>query len=413
MKKAVISILLLFALMVAVTGCAAVSAADLMDGIEANAVTGTVDLTNSSGAVTDFSVRLFQRSMKAGENTLISPLSVLCALSMTANGAKGETLSQMEEVLGLPVDTLNTWFYTYMKNLPETKKCKLSLANSIWFKDDPAFTVARDFLQTNADYYNAGVYKAPFDHTTLKDINNWVEDRTDGMIQDILDRIPEETVMYLVNTLAFEAEWQTVYRESQIRGGTFVTEDGLTRDVQMMHSEETLYLEDDSAVGFIKYYSDKKYAFAALLPEEGISVDTYVSSLTGSHLNEMLSDPQRVAVYAAIPKFETEYDMEMSQALADMGMADAFNGLTADFSGLGSTARGNIFINRVLHKTFIKVDEKGTKAGAATAVEMNAESGAPSDAKTVTLDRPFVYMLIDCETNLPFFIGTMMDPTQR
>ena len=296
--------------------------------------------------------------------------------------------------------------------LPESKVYKLSLANSIWFKDDPRFQVEQSFLQTNADYYGADAYKAAFDEATRNDINNWVKEHTDGMIPEILDEIPEDAVMYLVNALAFDAEWQEIYEAHQVWEGEFCLEDGTPRTVDLMHSEENRYLEDELATGFIKYYKDKQYAFAALLPNEGVTVQEYVDSLTGEHLMKLLSNPEKVTVFATMPKFETEYSVEMSEALMEMGMTDAFDYRISDFSRLGTyDADGlNICINRVLHKTFISVSEKGTRAGAATAVEMVAEGALLiEDYKTVTLDRPFVYMLIDCQTNLPFFIGTMMD----
>ena len=412
MKRFLSFVLVMVFALSAFTACDVPQFDDLMDGIKPRGNTGdAADLTDvSDAAVTDFAIRLFKESMADGENTLISPLSVLVALSMTANGADNETLSQMEAVLGMPIDQLNTWISTYMANLPEEEKYKLSLANSIWFTDDERFTVNQDFLQTNADYYGADIYRAPFDDDTCKDINKWVKDNTDGLIKNILDQIPKEAVMYLINALAFDAEWQDIYFESQVREGEFTTENGEKRNVDMMYSEENKYLEDKHATGFIKYYKDRKYAFAALLPKEGTTVSEYIASLDGEHLNNLLTNAKSAFVNTSIPKFETEYDVEMSAVLSGMGMPDAFSGATADFSKLGHSTAGNIFINRVLHKTFISVDDRGTKAGAATVVEMNDECALIiEDPKQVFLDRPFVYMLIDCETNQPFFIGTMMD----
>jgi serpin B len=329
---------------------------------------------------------------------------------MTANGTKGETLAQMENVFGLSVPELNDYLHAYLKYLPSGNKYKISVADSIWFKDDESLKVEPGFLQTNADYYDASIYKAAFDNTTLKDINAWVKDNTDGMIENILDKIPDEAVMYLINALAFDAEWEHIYREDQVRDGTFTTEAGETRDVEMMYSTESRYLDDGSATGFLKYYAGRKYAFAALLPNEGVSVADYIASLTGDRLMSTLSNAQDVEVKTAIPKFESEYSVEMSDILKTMGITDAFDMDLADFTGLGKSEDGNIFISRVIHKTHITLDEKGTKAGAATVVEMLAGSAAPSDKiKTVHLDRPFVYMLIDCEANLPIFIGTMVD----
>ena len=410
--KRLIAILLVLAMALGMTACSQVSANDLMKDVPAKAVDVLPDMDAGAAAAADFGVRLFKTSMGEGKNTLISPLSVLYALAMTANGADGETLAQMEQVLGMDVDNLNSYMLAYLDLLPETKDYKMSLANSIWFKDDPNFAVEQSFLQTNADYYGAGAYKAAFDEGTRNDINNWVKEHTDGMIPEIIDEIPDEAIMYLVNALAFDAKWADEYEEHQIREGRFTMEDGTRQDVDMMHSEEYTYLEDDMATGFIKYYKDRRYAFVAMLPNEGVTVSQYVDSLTGEHLRELLNNPQDLTVFASIPKFETEYDIEMSEVLQEMGMTDAFDWQVANFSRLGTyQADGmNICINRVLHKTFISVSEQGTRAGAATAVEMVAEGAMEIvEFKEVVLDRPFIYMLIDCETNLPFFIGTMMN----
>ena len=407
----IISLLLVCAMAVNLTGCTMkVQAKDLMEGITPNNVDALDDLSSQNADVTDFAIRLFKASNENGKNTLISPLSVLCALAMTANGAEEETLAQMEEVLGMTTDELNLYLYSYMKNLPQGDKYKLSLANSIWFTEDERFTVNQDFLQTNADYYGADIYKAPFDKQTLKDINNWVKQNTDGMIPEILDQIPPEAIMYLVNALAFEAEWSEIYEKHQVKDGEFTKEDGTKQDVKFMYGSEGTYFEDEKATGFMKRYKGGKYAFVAMLPNEGVSVSEYIASLDGESLNALLANPQYGTVHTSIPKFETEYKVEMSEILQDMGMTEAFDMYNADFEGLGTSTGGNIYISRVLHKTFISVGEKGTKAGAATIVEMNDCAAAePTEPKEVYLDRPFVYMLVDCENNIPFFIGTMMD----
>ena len=409
MKK-LIALILALATLLSLTACAV--SQDLMRDVPAKAVDVLPDMDAGAAATADFGVRLFQTTMDEGKNTLISPLSVLYALAMTANGADGETLAQMEQVLGMDAENLNSFMLAYMDLLPKDKACKMSLANSIWFKDDPRFEVKESFLQTNADYYGASIYKAAFDQGTLNDINAWVKKHTDGMIPEILDKIPENAIMYLVNALAFEAEWEEIYEKTQVWGGDFTTEDGTRQDVEMMHSQENAYLEDDLATGFIKFYKGRKYAFAALLPNAGVTVSEYVDSLTGEHLLEMLSDPEHVQTIVTLPKFETEYDIEMSAHLEAMGMPDAFDYRVADFSRMGTYTGEdvNICIDRVIHKTFISVAEKGTKAGAATVVEMVTEGAMfVEDYREVVLDRPFVYMLIDCETNLPFFIGTMMN----
>jgi len=409
MKRWMITVLVC-ALLLSGCGAEAGVSSDLMVGIKANAVSSETSPEGTAGA-SDFGIRLLRECFEEGENVLISPLSVLSALAMTANGADGETLAQMEEVMGLDCTQLNGYLSAYMSALPENEYYKLSMANAIWYKDDPLLTVYEDFLQTNADYYQAGIYKAPFDEGTEEQINQYVQEHTDGLIPEILDEIPEEAVMYLVNALAFDAQWNSVYEQFQIRDGIFTAEDGNQKEIELMYSTEYAYLEDDFATGVMKYFRGTKYAFAALLPNEGVSVEDYLQTLDGQHLHELLREPQNICTYTRIPRFETEYSVEMSDILEEMGMQNAFDWKIADFSRMGYYEGKYICIGRVLHKTKLQLDAQGARAGAATAVEMVAEGAAepPEDTRTVTLDRPFVYMLIDCENNLPFFIGTMMD----
>lgn len=414
MKKLTASLtalLLLLSLVFNLTGCAFhVKAESLMEGIAPNHVSASENLVSGNSAATDFAVRLFRATSEDGKNTLISPLSVMCALAMAANGAEGRTLEQMEAVLGMSKADLNLYLYTYVNSLPQGDKYKLSIANSVWFTDDTRFTVNRDFLQTNADYYGADIYKTPFNRQALWDINNWVKDKTDGMIPKIIDKIPEEAIMYLINALAFEAEWPSPYERNQVRDGKFTKEDGAKQDAELMYDTVGTYLEDELATGFIKPYKGGKYAFAALLPKEGVSVSEYVSSLDGEHLNELLTEAEYRTVKTAIPKFENEYDVEMSNVLKSLGMTDAFEIESADFDGMGTWSDGSIYIGKIIHKTYIQVGERGTKAGAVTAIEVDgAMSADPTEIKQVYLDRPFVYMLIDCENSVPFFIGTVMD----
>jgi len=394
------------------TGCSVkIQAADLMQNVEANAVEGKPSDDAFLQACADFAVKLFKNSADPEKNSLISPLSVMLALAMTANGADTQTKTEMETLLGgtIPLEDLNGYLYTYVQQLPSEKKYKLEIANSIWFRnDEERLKVNREFLQKNADYYNAAAYQSDFNKQTLADINHWVKDKTDGMIDKIVDEIDPSTVMYLINALVFDAEWDRVYTKGEVINGDFTAQNGAVRSVKMMCSAETKYLRDENAIGFIKNYKDGKYSFAALLPNEKISVGDYIASLSGTRLLSMLSDAEDAHVTVRLPKFTYDYSVGMNDALKKMGMPTAFSGEKADFSKLGSASDGNIYIGDVLHKTFISVDELGTKAGAVTKVEMKVESAMPS-GYNVTLDRPFVYAIIDNSTNLPIFLGAALD----
>lgn len=413
MKKQWIAIFLCLSLLATgllrLTGCAAkVQADDLMKGITPEKTSGRAADDAFKNGAADFAVRLFQNTREEGKSSLISPLSVMLALSMTANGAKGETLAQMEALLGgdIPIGELNEYLHAYVGSLPSSEKAKLTLANSIWFKDS-GFTVEEDFLQRNADYYGAAAYKSAFDEKTLRDINNWVKENTDGVIDKIVDQMDPYAAMYLVNTVLFDAEWQNIYRKHEVRDGTFTAIDGAKRTVSMMYSNESLYLDDGKATGFLKPYKNG-YSFAALLPNEEGALDDYIASLTGEGFLTTVKNAKEGPVEAAMPKFSYDYGIEMGDALKALGMTVPFDAELADFSGLGHSSDGNIYISCVLHKAYIAVDEKGTKAGAATAIEAPA-AGNWEDRRRVILDRPFVYAIIDDAAGLPIFIGAVTD----
>ncbi len=410
-KQTWICLLLIAALAAQLTACVPQArAADLMEGVEPAEPLG--EPFEPSGAqfdaAADFALRLFRAGNESGKNSLISPLSVAIALAMTANGAKGETLAQMEKTLGMTQGELNYWFYTLQRKLPRTEDCRLCLANSIWFRDDGSLEVKKDFLQTNADFYGAAARRAAFDSGTLKEINDWVREKTEGMIPEILDEIPPEAVMYLINALVFDAKWEKPYTRDNVKAGSFTAADGTERSVDFMRSEESRYLETEDAKGFLKFYKGGRCAFAALLPNEGLSPEALLGKLDGASLRKLLTEERCETVLASLPRFEASYGAELSEALKSIGMPLAFDEDRADFTELGS-AKGNIYIGRVLHRSFISVNEQGTRAGAATAVEMNAK-GILMNPKEVVLDRPFVYLLIDVETGVPFFVGVLNDP---
>ena len=357
-------------------------------------------------ALTDFSLGLFRESLNEEGNTVISPYSVMFALAMTANGAEGETLAQMEKVLGLPVDRLNC----VLKAEMETDDAQLKLANGIWVNQTSQFEANPDLLALNAEVYGAEIVKAPFQQSTAEEINRWVKEKTAGRVPEILDMVPEEAVMYLVNALAFDGDWAEPYQAHQVEEGTFTEADGKTDTVEYMYGQEFCYLADEKAEGFLKYYDGSRYAFAALLPEEGTALKDYVCGLTGRRLQQLLDFSQDVPVCTALPKFTSKYGLEMSGALQALGMTDAFDRERADFSRLGTVPpEYTLSISRVLHKAFVAVNEKGTEAGAATVVEMVMEGALPEpeEVKEVYLMRPFLWMILDLETQLPVFMGTV------
>lgn len=389
---------------------------NLMAGVEAQKVTVSSQPEEYGPVMTDFAVRLFKNCFQYGENQLISPLSVISALGMAANGAQNETLKEMEDVLGVEHETLNHYLKAFVTNKYKTWENKFTIANSIWFDEERIGkgTVQKDFLQTNADYYEADLYELKFNRDAKDRINEWVSDKTDGKIPKMLeDNISDDTVMFLVNALSFDADWESPYSEKAVHEEKFITENGSERNAEFMYSREYAYIEDENTTGFVKYYNGRRYAFVALLPNEGIKMSDYVSSLDGQKIENLLKNIDESPVNTKTPKFNVDYSIELKDTLETMGMKLAFDQYKADFYGIAHPTPYPLYIGRVLHKTFFRTDEKGTSAGAATMIDVVFE-GEISDIETkepytVYLDRPFVYMLIDCKSNTPFFIGTAMD----
>ncbi len=388
-------------------------------------LTGTGSVTAASGQRTDdaflsaqmdFAAELFRNTAQRDENTLVSPLSVMLALSMTANGADGDTLAEMEAVLGdgMSMDDLNEYLAYYMNHLSCSDACKLYIADSIWYRDTESLEVFDDFVDTNMAYYNAEIYRAPFDSQTVRDVNLWVEQNTDGMIPELVKEFSPDLMMMLINAITFDAEWQEQYEEVQVRDGSFTAADGTEQTAEMMHSEESLYYDFGNAAGFGKNYAGGSYRFVAILPEEGMDVSEWIAQMDSAALLETLENPEYHTVAAQMPKFSYETDLTLNETLDAMGMPTAFQAEEADFSAMGLVnGEPSLYISSVIHKTRISVDNAGTKAAAVTAVMMNeCEDYDPEEPYYVTLDRPFVYLIVDTGTNLPIFMGTVQSMSE-
>lgn len=413
MKKILIPILCILlatAMLLVSTGCVRASASELSAGYT-RAVTGDAEMDDTFAAnAANFAFALFRETLD-GEKAqqLISPLSAMLCLALVANGADGNTLAEMEGAFGMDVDTLNESLYAYTKGLYSGENCKTSLANSIWFRDADYFAVREDFLQTNADWYGAQVYKAPFDASTQKDINDWVKRNTDGMIDSILDEPPSAaTVMYLINTLVFDAKWQTKYEKSDIRDRIFTNGDGSRTTVDMMYSEESTLLTGEDFLGFAKNYEGNAYSFVGLLPDdENADILEFAASLTGEEWLKVWGNRRGAPVDVGIPEFSYDSYGSLVEALRAMGMEKMFSPMDADFSKMGSAGGANLFCSSVEQKTFIDVSRNGTKAAAVTWAGMECTSAAPMESYSVILDRPFVYAIVDNATGLPLFVGVI------
>lgn len=408
MKKRTTALMLALLLLL-LPGCG-VRAQELTKDIEPQALDTTTDLTAGGEAVTAFALSLLRSERAATEGVLISPVSVLNALGMVANGAGGDTLKQLETAAGMSLNQLNDFLYTYRMSLPAAyKSCAVSLANSAWIRED--FRVEDDFLRSCVNYYNAEIYRSAFDGSLVTDLNRWVSQKTDGMIDRLLEQAPDAlTMLYLVNAACFDARWDTPYTKADLRTGLpFTAADGTQQTADYLTGTESIYLSGNNVTGFVKPYDGGKYAFVALLPDEGVTLADYLENLTGEHLYKLITDHRSADVQVSIPKFSAQSELELEEPLKDMGITDLFNVSAADLRSIGSAPSGNnLYVFSVLHKTYLELDESGTRAAAATVVEAGAGAAPPSeDVKTVTLDRPFLYMIVDTHACVPLFMGTV------
>ncbi len=364
-------------------------------------------------AQTAFSLNLTQNvfaKSPAGKNVLVSPYSVMQAIALTANGADGETLAQMEQTLGgLPIADLSEYLCGQRNALPDTEDAFCKVANSVWFRNNhDDFKISQPYLQKASNYFDAAAKSEPFDGGTVQKVNNWCSQHTDGMIPKIIDSFRPDDMMCIINAVCFEAKWASVY-EKEPTDKTFTAWDGTEQNAKMMYSIESNYLKDENASGFIKYYRGGKYAFAALLPKEGMTPEKYLASLSADDLRAILNQENDTKVRAGLPQFSYDYGTDLTGTLSDMGMPLACS-YAADFSLMTETKPQNpLYIGEVLHKTHIDVDTEGTKAAAVTAVKVRFTTSVlkPEEYKSVILDRPFVYMLVETEHMTPIFIGTL------
>lgn len=343
----------------------------------------------------DFSVRLLQNCWNGnGENAVISPYSAAIALGMAANGAAGETLSQMEDLFGMSAQELSSFLYL----CGQKARSEIKSANSIWLRDGA--NVADGFLQTNLNYYHADLFRAPFNELTVDEVNAWVSEQTNGRIEKLVDSLSEDSVMLLLNALSFDGVWESPFSADGTFTGFFQGAKG-EQEVSMMTGSVWSYLDDGKATGFCKDYQNG-YRFVALLPNEGVSMAEYLRSLSGSSLLKTLESASNEEVIVTMPKLDIQATSELNEALQAMGMTLAF-GRDADLTPMG----GDYFISQVLQKSTLKVDEEGTQAGVATMVDIAAKGAHIPKHKTVDLDRPFVLSIQDTQTGVFLFLGVI------
>jgi serine protease inhibitor len=391
---------------------------DLMVGVQAAQRPASPSLPDPAvtKAINRFSAALFKASADNKGNVMISPASVYLALAMTLNGADGETKAAMLKVLadqGLTVNMINQASRDWMSLLSKTgSKTTLKIANSIWF--DQNFTPYQPFLQSNADFFGANAYKLDFkDQGTPAVINAWVKQATNGTIDQVVESINPAVVMYLINAIYFKSDWQMPFDKNDTHNQTFNTPNGAI-DTAFLHRTGPMgFFAGHNATGITLPYDDGQFAYFALLPDGQVTPREWLAQQDQAALFDtiagMMTQKTNLSVELAMPKFESRYEDSLLNELTRLGMGIAFDPNHADFSQMNALHTKDLYISEVKHKTFVRVDEKGTEAAAVTSVEVSL-SGMPMSDKQLTFDRPFLYGIMDVKTGLPLFVGIMEDP---
>ncbi len=383
------------------------------------------DITVLTDGNLAFALDLYHQVKAKDENLFYSPYSISVALAMTYAGARGETAQQMAETLhyDLPQEKLHPAFNALdqilasrgEEELPEDSgdPFQLSIANALWGQKDYHFEQA--FLDTVAENYGAGLRLLNFlekAEEARQTINQWVYEKTEGKIEDLIPKggVGAATRLVLTNAIYFNASWLEKFPQDRTEDGPFHTLEGETVTVPMMSyaSPQNFRYQDGSNYQVVELpYVGHKVSMLVIVPDEG-AFGSFEEGLSLEKMQEILGNLEGQAVSLTFPKYEFESELSLARILAEMGMPAAMSG-EADFSGM--TGSKDLFISDVFHKAFVSVDEEGTEAAAATAVVMT-ESAMPASPVELTVDRPFFFLIRDNETGAVLFFGRVLNPAE-
>ncbi len=364
----------------------------------------------------DFQWDLFKQTVKesvAGENVSISALSVASALYMAYEGAANDTRKEMAEVLGLPNESHVGEAYKSVNELMSAtgENTQLDMENSV-FWDKNRVSANADFLNYMGTYHEAMLSDLDFTQASaLEAINTWVKNSTDGRIDKVIEEIKDEDVMFLINALILQADWAYPFPIENTINDKFTLSDGSEVSVPMMYQDvyDLSSYKDDQLKAVELPLADTTFSMVLMQPTNSeASIDDFIENLAVTDIDELINQElQKGRIFIHMPKFEIEYEKLMNSPLKNLGIVQAFDDQSADFSNLGSSGAGNLFINKVIHKTYLKVDEKGVDGAAVTSVGVGVTSLPP----TFRFDRPFVALIIDKKTDAQLFTTKVEDPS--
>jgi len=422
MRK-ILLLLAIVLLVLPVAACAQPAAAGEIKSNKPRMTSLNISSTEESSLVdgnSAFAFDLYQALREKEGNLFYSPHSLSLALAMTYAGSRGETAQQMADTLhfNLSQDALHpafNWLDIELANRGEGAEGKdsegfrLNIVSAIWGQKDFSFLPA--FLDTLAENYDAGLRILDFVKETEKSrqtINGWVSQQTEERINDLIPQgaIDAATRLVLTNAIYFNAAWQYPFNEDMTTNGVFSLLDGNQVTVPMMHQTESFgYTGGEGYQAVELLYDGGELSMVILLPETG-QFHAFEAGLDSGQVEDIVNSLQHTRVILTMPRWEFESEFSLKDTLSSMGMPVAFSG-SADFSGM--TGAPDLFIDEVLHKAFVSVNEEGTEAAAASAVIMKLSS-MPGQPTEVTLDRPFIFFIRDIDTGTILFIGRVLNP---
>jgi len=371
------------------------------------------NVVESSG---NFGLKLFKEINKEerDKNVFISPLSVSMALGMTYNGANGSTEEAMQGTLelgGLTNQEVNESYKSLMELLIGLdSKVKFQIANSIWYRQE--WTFEEVFLNLCKTYFNAEVNGLDFNDPSAPNIiNGWVNENTNGKIEKILDSIDPLAVMFLINALYFKGTWTYEFDVSKTKDDLFTLPDGSKKSCKMMiQSNDFQYFENADFQAIDLPYGDGGFRMAIFLPRMEKNINDFIAELSAENWDLWMNSFSKQQGTLELPRFKLKYEKKLNDVLKVLGMGIAFDPNQADFTKMYRT--GGLFISYVKHKTFVDVNEEGTEASAVTIVGVwTTSSTGPPPSFTMRVDRPFIFVIRENQSNTMLFIGKIVEPT--
>lgn len=346
-------------------------------------------------------------------NRFISSASLFMAVSMVYNGADGvmkEEIAEVLEVPGMEADELNRANASLMNQLySETEAIQLNIGNSIWLNEEYQFQ--EEFAKNNEDYFNAEIEEIDvMDNGSVKRINDWVKESTNGKIEEITEEpLNSNLVMMLLNAIYFKEDWQYPFEEDDTAEKDFHLESGSVKAVPLMKLNEPLpYLETEDFQAVALPYGEGEITMKVFLPKEDSTVAQFEETLNRENWDKWNSAFQERFGTVRLPRFELDDEVGLNDPLKKLGMTAAFE-QDAEFTKMVE-GDGMLYIDTVIQKTYLNLNEEGTEAAAVTAITMEGSSGSAEEPFEMQVDRPFFITIEDVETGLILFMGAIAEP---